>query len=63
MNELEFMKLTRTVMRLVSRYGSTVAQLSVDDLNVLVEAEADNGYDRETRLVLKVLAENELVRR
>lgn len=63
MNELEFMKLARTVMLLVSRYGPTVTQLSTKDLNTLVEATADNGYDRETRLILKVLAEDELVRR
>ena len=63
MNELEFMKLARTVMLLVSRYSSTVTQLSSKDLNVLAEATADNGYDLETRLILKVLAEDELLRR
>jgi len=63
MNDVDFMKMTRTIMRLASWYGPTVVQLKAEELNVLAEGTADNGYDRETRLVLKVLAENELVRR
>ena len=63
MNELEFLSLARMIIGQVAWYGPTVAKLSAKELNELVEAEPDNTFDFGTRLVLKVLAENELARR